>query len=99
MGVASTGGLFFVAGSRGSSKISLRPHTSRTRAGTRLYYYSLQLPLPLQHLAGPGLRQQETPAGGGDIGAGLGIRLRAAAQHRTYKGRARPADRGREDRG
>ncbi len=40
MGVASTGGLFFMAGSRGSSRISLGPHTSRTRAGTRLHYYS-----------------------------------------------------------
>ncbi len=38
--MASTGVLFFVAGRRGSSKISLRPHTSRTRAGTRLHYYT-----------------------------------------------------------
>jgi hypothetical protein len=38
--VASTGARFFVAGRRGSSKISLRPCTSRTRAGTQLHYYS-----------------------------------------------------------
>ena len=38
--MASTVVPFFLAGRRGSSKISLRPHTSRTRAGIRLHYYS-----------------------------------------------------------
>ena len=67
---------------------TLRPHTCRTRAGTLLHYYSCRS----KYNTEPGMHQHETPQGGGDRAAGMGLRARAAQGARAHTGRPGSAD-------